>query len=166
MICAGVAGAPAGAVGCGHDRQRWITRWSDTLRGRDRSRRWRRRTRRCGRWSHRWGYRSRRRTGGVAVGTEDVPGGAGRFTGCAPGSLVTGGRGMPAGGTPGAIPTAVGDVVADSAAAAGSGGAAMSGGGPPSPTLLCVPMKIGARSSAVSSCVRTMCGVSSMTMSD
>ena len=48
---------------------------------------------------------------------------------------------------------------------AGEGGGAMSGGAPVRPMLACVPMKIGFRSSCVSSCDRTMCGVSSMTMS-
>ena len=42
---------------------------------------------------------------------------------------------------------------------------AISGGGPPRPRLCCVPMKIGLTSCSVSSCVRTMRGVSSMTMS-
>src|SRR5437762_10670650 len=48
---------------------------------------------------------------------------------------------------------------------AGSGDGAMSGGGPLRPRFCWVPMKIGLRSPAVISCVRTMRGVRSMTMS-
>ena len=46
-----------------------------------------------------------------------------------------------------------------------SGRGAMRGGGPVTPRLPCVPMWIGPTSSYVSRCVRTMCGVNSITMS-
>ena len=92
----------------------------------------------------------------VVPGTVELPGGS---TATPAGTPPTGAAGAAA--TAGAGMTG--------AAAAGSGAGcpftAISGGGPVRPRFCCVPMKSGAMSSAVSSCVRTIRGVSSITTS-
>ncbi len=102
--------------------------------------------------------------GGVSVGTGEVPAGFGGFNGGTPGGGFASVRGTP--GMVSAGVSAAPGAGAGVGAGASTGCGAMSGGGPPRPTFCCVPMKIADRSSTVSSCVRTMCGVSSITMSD
>ena len=79
-------------------------------------------------------------TGAIGVGTGDVPGAGGRFTGCAPGSDATGGRGTPPGETPGEVGITCVTPVPTDGGGTSSGAGAISGGGPPSPRFCCVPM--------------------------
>lgn len=77
--------------------------------------------------------------GPIGVGTGEVPGGGGRFTGCAPGSDDSGGRGTPGGVIPGVLGV-IGRGAVPAAGTGSSGGGAISGGGPVKPTFCCVPM--------------------------
>jgi hypothetical protein len=74
------------------------------------------------------------------VGTGNVPGGAGRFVGCAPGSDDTGGLGRPGEGDPGVTVAGAAAAAGAGAGAGASGSGAMSGGGPDRPMFCCVPM--------------------------
>src|SRR5262249_9430994 len=129
----------------------------------------------------------------LVTGTSGTDGDAAAFAGAAPDAAAAGGTagkgvavappggggGGGAGSGGGGVTTnpGTGDVPGGTCNVGGAGGGgctptpgvtgsgAMSGGGPPIPRLFCVPIYSGFRSVSVISGARTICGVSSITIS-